>query len=188
MPIGVNLLPWREIRARRQRRHLWLLTGLAGLAGLAITAAIAMPISEQNTKAQQRQTGLREDITALEPDVEHARHMDRQLDRLDARQSAADRLLVRRTRAIDSLTGAMNALSASITLIHLDQRPDRLVIEARSADPAAIPGLIDALRATPGFAGFRIRRLANQPAESAVGQRFRLVLERRVSGSADDDR
>ena len=188
MPIGVNLLPWREIRARRQRRQLWLITGFAGLAGLAIMVAIAAPISNHNTEDQRRQTELSEHIAALGKDVDRARHMDRQIDRLDGRQSAMNRLQQRRTRAIDALTGVMTALPSSIALVHLEQRPDRLVIEGRSPRPTAIPNLIDALRATPGFAAFRIQRLANRSAESASGHRFRLVLERHATASPDDDR
>ena len=188
MPIGVNLLPWREMRARRQRWHLWLTTGFAGIAGLAIMVAIATPISDHNTEEQSRQTRLRERITALKPDVDRARHMDRRIDRLDARQSAMEELLQRRTRTIDTLIGVTTALPSSIALIHLEQRPDRLVIEGRSPKPTAIPRLIDALRATPRFAGFRIQRLANRPSESATGDRFRLVLERHATASPDDDR
>ena len=188
MPIGVNLLPWREIRARRQRRQLWLITVCAGIAGLAVMVAIAAPINDHNTKEQRRQTELRERIAALGPDVDRARRMERQIDRLDGRQSAMDRLRQRRTRAIDALTGVVTALPSSIALVHLEQRPDRLVIEGRSPQPTAIPNLIDALRATPGFAAFRIQRLANRPSETASGHRFRLVLERHATALPDNDR
>lgn len=188
MPIGVNLLPWRERRARRECRNLWLITGFAGLTGLTIMVVLAVPVGDDNAHLNTRQTELHERIAALGPDVDLARRMERQIDRLDARQSAMNRLQQRRARAVDALTGLTNALPSSIALIHLDYRPDRLVIEGRSPKPSAIPRLMDALRGTRGFAGFRIQRLANRPSESASGQRFRLVLERSAVASPDHDR
>ncbi|RZU99264.1 PilN domain-containing protein [Spiribacter vilamensis] len=188
MPIGVNLLPWRERRARRERRCLWLITGLAGLAGLTIMVATAAPIGNDNAHLNSRQTELRDRVAALAPNVDRARRMDRQIDRLDARQSAMDRLRQRRTRAVDALTTVVSALPPSIALVHLEHGSDRLVIEGLSPKSRAIPRLIDALRATPGFTGFRIQRLANRPSESAPGQRFRLVLERNPTASPDHDR
>ena len=188
MPIGVNLLPWRETEARRQRWHLWLITVFAGLAGLTVMVAIAAPISAHNTEERSRQTERRERIAAFEQDVERARHMDRQIDRLNARQSAMDRLQQQRARTIDALTGVVTALPSSIALTHLEQRPDELVVEGRSPRPTAIPRLIDALRATPAFAAFRVQRLANRPADSAPGYRFRLVLDRPSKASPNHDR
>lgn len=188
MPIGVNLLPWRETQARRQRQRLRLITVFAVLAGLMIMVAIAAPVTDRNLAERNRQSGLKARIAALEERVERAQRVDQEIDRLNARQSAMDRLQQRRTQAIDALTGVVAALPLPISLIRLEQQPNEFVIEGRSPRSAAIPTLIDALRAEPGFAAFRVQRLSNHPLESAPGQRFRLVLNRRPTALSDHDR
>jgi len=188
MPIGVNLLPWRARQARRQRLRLGLIGLGSGLAGLMALILIAISIDQRNAAARAHQADLEAQLAELAPAIATYRRLEQTRERLDARHSVMQQLGERRTHAPDALAQALAARPPAITLTRLQIRPKERVIEGHTRQPDALPRLIDALRAAPAFAGFRLQRLAHLPAERDRRRGFRLVLTGPSTPAVDDGR
>lgn len=187
MPIGVNLLPWREQQRRRHRRQQWIIAVGAALAGLILMLSLAVDPRTAGADDRARRDALTARLSALEPAVAETRRLRERIGMLRARKAAMDRLAARRTQAVDRLRDVLDALPGDIVLTRFAHEPGTLTIEGHSRGSAALPRLVEALRGTPRLVPMRILRLTDLPAEANEFPRFRLTLVRPDPGADGPD-
>jgi type IV pilus assembly protein PilN len=178
MPIGVNLLPWREQQRRRHRREQWIVCAGAALAGLTLMLSLAVDPRTASADDRTRRDALEARLSALEPALAETRRLRERIGGLKARKAAMDRLMPRRTRAVDRLRDVLDALPGEIVLTRFAHEPGTLTIEGHSRGSAALPRLVETLRGSPRLMPMRILRLTHLPAEANEFPRFRLTLVR----------
>lgn len=186
MPIGVNLLPWRAERDRRARRRMWLAMPTATLIGLGIMLMATLVIREMHEERLDANTRVRQQIDALADRRAATEQLKRTHGALSRRMAAMEALLDGQTRALDELTGLMEALPHDVRLMGVERGAERLVIEGLAPAPVSVSALITALRASPRFPALRFERLTTRPAQGHSGDRFRIVVRRALERNAGE--
>lgn len=180
MPIGVNLLPWRAERDRRARRRAWLAMPTAGFIGLGMMLMATLVIREMREERLDANARVRQQIDALADRRAATEQLEQTHAALTRRMAAMEALLDGRTRALDELTGLMEALPEDVRLMGVERGAERMVIEGLAPQPASVSALIMALRASPRFPALRFERLGTRAAQGRSGDRFRIVVRNAI--------
>ena len=176
MPIGVNLLPWRAERDRRARRRAWLAMPTAAFTGLGVMLMATLVIKEGHQDRLDANAQVRQQIDALADRRAATEQLKRSHEALSRRMAAMEALLDKRTRALDELTGLLEALPEDVRLLGIERGAERLVIEGLAPQPASVSALVTALRASPRFPALRFERLGTRATQDRSGDQFRIVV------------
>lgn len=104
--IKVNLLPYREMREAKLKKHFQFIMGMGAVAGIAAAAVIFLGLSEMLDNQNQRNTTLDEGLKALDKDLAEIKELQKRKQDFLLRKSKVEELDHQRfegARMIDTL-------------------------------------------------------------------------------------
>lgn len=159
MPIGVNLLPWRETIARAQKRRQRMQLLAAFVTGLALTLAASVWVqtatAQQQELADQRQSALE----ALHSPAQRLQTL-RQTERHRHAQLHLIQQLSKIQKSLPQRLAAFNAVvPPGIQLLRLETGQPQWRVIGRTRDADLLPRLMNALQQSHQFADPVIQRV-----------------------------
>lgn len=104
--IKVNLLPYREMREAKLKKHFQFIMAIGAVAGIAASAVVFMGLSQMLDNQNQRNTTLEEGLTALDKDLAEIKSLEQRKHDFLLRKSKVEELDNKRfegARMLDTL-------------------------------------------------------------------------------------
>lgn len=123
---GINLLPWRQERRKRQQRHFAMVTGGALAATALVLMLVHANIGQRIEIQQQRNQFLTNEIAALDNKIKEIQELEKQKKSLIARMEVIQKLQVSRPEVVHLFDELARTVPEGVQLLDLSQT-DRLV-------------------------------------------------------------
>lgn len=175
MPIGVNLLPWREQKAQRRRkkhvRHLIMMISLGCLlAGLA-----RLPVDSWRQSEEHNRQALDASLTTLQKKLNAMEAAEAQKDRLSHHLRLKNSLSHRRDAWLDQLATLLAAIPSGVVFSRIEAQAGRWQIHGHAQATGAVPALMQSLQRSSVFEHPRVERI--DPADASnPSHRIRFIL------------
>lgn len=104
--IKVNLLPYREMKEAKLKKHFQFIMGIGAVAGIAASAMVFMGLSQMLDNQNQRNTTLEEGLAVLDKDLVEIKELEQRKHDFLLRKSKVEELDNKRfegARMIDTL-------------------------------------------------------------------------------------
>ena len=145
----INLLPWRaELRQKRKKEFLLALLGAALVGGLLVYAS---KLTVQGwTRAQQaRNNILKNEITALDKQIEEIKGLENQRERLVARMQVIDQLQRSRPEVVHLFDELVKALPEGVYLTSVTQQGARIELTGSAQSSTRVSALMRNIDSSP---------------------------------------
>lgn len=174
MPIGINLLPWREQKQRRtQRRHRQaMLAALIG--GFIISAVAGLALRQLGLEQQQHLNTLEARLDSLSPAVERLEALKRQKRELNQTHELQKAITRERDRWLAALTGILEAVHGQPTLTRIEQQGQSWRISGHLPETGLLPVVMARLQADPRFTRVDIEYV--EPPDQKSAERLRFAI------------
>ena len=170
MPIGVNLLPWREHKARQRRRRQHRQMLLAAGCGIALILIARLPLEAMRSTQAQENISLQQRMATLEHSLADLQTLREQNTRL-ADQLAMHKTLSRQRAAwLDEFDTIIRIAPEQIAFTRLENHNNDWRVNGLSAGTGALPDFLAALQGSPAFADAHIERIEPAVAANPVNQ------------------
>jgi type IV pilus assembly protein PilN len=138
----INLLPWRaELRQKRKKEFLLALLGAALVGGLLVYASKLTV--EGWTRAQQaRNNILKNEITALDKQIEEIKGLENQRERLVARMQVIDQLQRSRPEVVHLFDELVKAMPEGVYLTTVTQQGARIELTGSAQSSTRVSALM----------------------------------------------
>ena len=138
----INLLPWRaELRQRRKKEFL---VALAGSLAVAVGVVYLSKLTVQGwTSAQQgRNEVLRNEIVALDKQIQEISGLESQRDRLVARMQVITQLQRSRPEVVHLFDELVNAIPEGVYLTEVTQQNTRIEVRGNAQSSTRVSALM----------------------------------------------
>lgn len=138
----INLLPWRaELRQKRKKEFLVALLGAALVGGLLVYAS---KLTVQGwTRAQQaRNNILKNEITALDKQIEQIKGLENQRERLVARMQVIDQLQRSRPEVVHLFDELVKAMPEGVYLTSVTQQGTQIELTGSAQSSTRVSALM----------------------------------------------
>jgi type IV pilus assembly protein PilN len=179
MPIGVNLLPWREQRAQRQTRHLILTLAATAGIGLMIMWAASLAMTPAQDKQAEENAELSVKLKQRVAQKNQRIALEKKRSALTQRTQVIRNLTANSHNTLTGLSTIASALPSSITLTRVEQTDAVITIDGTTAEPQTLPIYLTRLRGKSGFADVSLRRLSADDSAQTRQRAFQITAERR---------
>lgn len=149
---ALNLLPWREARRLQRKQEFKRLLGLAGALGIAIVVAIFAINGRRIALQETRNQLLAVENAALDASLREIRNLKQQIDALQARRAAVERLQASRNGPVHLLDELVNRVPQGVMLKSLKQA-ERLSLSGYAQSNGRVSELLRSLEAGAGWLG-----------------------------------
>lgn len=123
---GINLLPWRQERRKRQQRQFAVVTGGALAATALALMLVHANINQRIEFQQQRNRFLTGEIAALDNKIKEIQELEKQKKSLIARMEVIQKLQVSRPEVVHLFDELARTVPEGVQLVDLTQT-DRLI-------------------------------------------------------------
>jgi type IV pilus assembly protein PilN len=138
----INLLPWRaELRQRRKKEFL---VALAGSLVVAVGVVYLSKLTVQGwTSAQQGRNGvLRNEIVALDKQIQEISGLEAQRDRLVARMQVITQLQRSRPEVVHLFDELVNSIPEGVYLTEVTQQGTRIEVRGNAQSSTRVSALM----------------------------------------------
>ncbi len=170
-----NLLPWREERRRQRKREFHRLLALAALLGLSIVLAVSAMNAGRLSLQHDRNQLLAQENAALDLRLAEIRGLSEEIDALNARRMAVERLQQIRTAPVHLFDELVRRVPTGIALNSLKQG-ERVLLSGHAQSNARVSELLHALAGEPRWLG-RAELVEIKAASQGQGRDARRVVE-----------
>jgi type IV pilus assembly protein PilN len=138
----INLLPWRaELREKRKKEFLTALLA-AVIVGGALAYGYKLTLQAQIRGQNQRNTVLREEIAALDLQIEEINTLEAQKERLLARMEIIDQLQLSRPGVVHLFDELVSTLPEGTYLTEVKQTSERIEIAGSAQSSTRVAALM----------------------------------------------
>ena len=161
---GINLLPWREERRKRQQRNFALLTG----AALAVTAlamlVLHMEINRRIEYQQQRNQLLTGELALLDQKIKEIQELEKQKKSLIARMDVIQQLQISRPEAVHLFDELARTIPEGLRLVDLTQNDRTIAVNGVAQSNARVSVYMRNLDQSPWFQEPALQVIEAKPA------------------------
>jgi len=147
-----NLLPWREVRRREQKRLFNGLLILSALCGLIVVLIVSAVNAAQLSTQQSRNTLLQSENRALDNRLREIKGLRQDIAALKARQHAVESLQSDRTRPVHLLDELATRVPSGVALKSMKQT-DHLILTGLAQSNARVSELLRNLSQSSAWLG-----------------------------------
>lgn len=138
----INLLPWRaQLREKRKKEFITALLA-AVLSGGLLAYGYKLTLQAQVRGQNQRNTVLREEIAALDLQIEEINTLEAQKERLLARMEIIDQLQVSRPGVVHLFDELVSTLPEGTYLTEIKQTSERIEIAGSAQSSTRVAALM----------------------------------------------
>ena len=148
---GINLLPWREERRKRQQRNFALMTG-AGLAATALALVVVhLEINRRIEFQQQRNQLLTGELALLDQKIKEIQDLEKQKKSLIARMDVIQQLQISRPEAVHLFDELARTVPEGLRLVDLSQNDRTIAVNGVAQSNARVSVYMRNLDQSPWF-------------------------------------
>ncbi|MDX9739582.1 MAG: PilN domain-containing protein [Gammaproteobacteria bacterium] len=180
----INLLPWRELRRKEERRQFFsVAAGAAVLMGVLVLYAhihIGGLISAQD----QRNKYMRDEIAAVDAKIAEIRTLETKKQQLLARMNIIQELQTRRPEIVHIFDELVRAVPAGLSLTKVSQQGGSIVIEGIAESNARVSAFMRNLDGSDWFVAPRLDVIEADAKAATRSSVFKLTV--RQAGQQQD--
>lgn len=157
--VRINLLPWRQRRQQRSRRHFLTLLVAGFAAATALVAGIEIHLHGQIERQHEDNGLIERRSTDLDAEIAAADLLTRRAEEVESRLRVLRALWARRSATVDIFEQLARSVVPGTHLVALSRRDD--TIEARGAAESndRVSALMRNLRDAPAFAAPTLKNI-----------------------------
>ena len=148
---GINLLPWREERRKRQQRNFALLTGAALAATALAMLVLHMEINRRIEFQQQRNQLLTSELALLDQKIKEIQELEKQKKSLIARMDVIQQLQISRPEAVHLFDELARTIPEGLRLVDLAQNDRTIAVNGVAQSNARVSVYMRNLDQSPWF-------------------------------------
>jgi len=172
----INLLPWREIRRKEQRRQFFSVgAGAAVLMGM-ILFYVHLHFGAMIEEQDRRNKFMQDEIASVEAKIAEIRALETKKQQLLARMNIIQQLQARRPEIVHVFDELVRAVPAGMYLTRISQQGSTLVVEGVAQSNARVSSFMRNLDGSEWFTGPRLDVIEADGREQARSSRFRLTV------------
>jgi type IV pilus assembly protein PilN len=138
----INLLPWRaELRQRRKKEFLVALGGSL-IVAVGVVYLSKLTVQGWTSDQQARNAVLKQEITALDKQIEQISGLESQRDRLVARMQVITQLQRSRPEVVHLFDELVNAMPAGVYLTEVTQQGTRIQVKGNAQSSTRVSALM----------------------------------------------
>lgn len=180
----INLLPWREMRRKEQRRQFFSVAGGAAvLMGLMVFYA-HLHIGGLIAAQEQRNKFMRDEIAAVDAKIAEIRSLETKKAQLLARMNIIQELQTRRPAIVRMFDELVRAVPSGMWLTRVSQQGDAVVIEGVAESNARVSAFMRNLDAAASYTAPRLDVIEADGRATGRASVFRLTV--RQTGAERD--
>jgi type IV pilus assembly protein PilN len=136
--IRINLLPWRELKRKRQQKNFYVLAAIFVGIGAAIGFAIHTYLSDQIDDRVDRNAYIDSEIKKLDKQLEEIDQLKAKIDELLQRKKVVEALQANRAGAVQLLDQLVRQMPDGVYLKGVAQKGDRVVVSGFAQSNARV--------------------------------------------------
>jgi type IV pilus assembly protein PilN len=148
---GINLLPWREERRKRQQRNFALLTGAALAATALALVVVHLEINRRIEFQQQRNQLLTGELALLDQKIKEIQDLEKQKKSLIARMDVIQQLQISRPEAVHLFDELARTVPEGLRLVDLAQNDRTIAVNGVAQSNARVSVYMRNLDQSPWF-------------------------------------
>lgn len=180
----INLLPWREMRRKEERRQFISIAAGAAILMGAIVFYIHIHVGGLIDEQERRNRFMQDEIAKVEQKIAEIRTLETRKQQLLARMSIIQQLQTRRPEIVRVFDEVARAVPSGMYLTRISQQGSVLEVEGMAQSNARVSAFMRNLDASPSFAGPRLEVIEANGSEPSRASRFRLKVNQ-VGPGAD---
>ncbi len=152
MSTRINLLPHREERRKRARRHFAILAGVTAAIGLVVVGLIHVYYSNQIDTQVERNQFLKNELVKLDKDISEIRALREQIQALLARKQVIETLQADRAQTVHLLDELVRQMPEGVYVRSVKQRGLRISVVGFAQSNARVSNLMRNIDSSPWLA------------------------------------
>lgn len=172
----INLLPWREIRRKEERRQfISVAAGAAVLMGL-IVFYVHLHVGGLIEDQERRNKFMQDEIAKVDAKIAEIRTLESKKQQLLARMNIIQQLQTRRPEIVHVFDELAQAVPEGMYLTRISQQGGTLVVEGVAQSNARVSMFMRNLDGSPWFSGPRLDVIESGGKEQSRNSRFKLTV------------
>lgn len=172
----INLLPWREIRRKEERRQFISIAGGAVVLMAVIVLYIHIHIGGLIDGQERRNKFMSDEIAKVDAMIAEIRTLETKKQQLLARMNIIQELQTRRPEIVHVFDELAQAVPQGMYLTRVTQQGDVLVVEGVAQSNARVSSFMRNLDGSPWFTGPRLDVIEADSKDSSRNSRFKLTV------------
>lgn len=148
----INLLPHREERRKRARKHFAVLAGITAAIGLVIVGMVHVFYANQIDTQAERNQFLKNELVKLDKDIAEIRQLREQIQALLARKQVIETLQADRAQTVHLLDELVRQMPEGVYVRSMKQRGLRINLVGYAQSNARVSTLMRNIEASPWLA------------------------------------
>jgi type IV pilus assembly protein PilN len=172
----INLLPWREIRRKEQRRQFFSVAAGASILMGMIVLYIHIHVGGLITAQEQRNKYMRDEIAAVDAKIAEIKSLETKKQQLLARMNIIQELQTRRPEIVHIFDELVRAVPAGLYLTRISQQGDNIVIEGVAESNARVSAFMRNLDGSEWFVAPRLDVIEADAKSATRSSVFKLTV------------
>jgi type IV pilus assembly protein PilN len=152
----INLLPWREMRRKEERRQFFSIAAGASILMGVIVLYVHIHIGGLIAAQEQRNKYMRDEIAAVDAKITEIRALETTKQQLLARMNIIQELQTRRPEIVHIFDELVRAVPAGLHLTRISQQAGSIVIEGVAESNARVSAFMRNLDGSDWFVSPRL--------------------------------
>ncbi|MCL1861609.1 MAG: PilN domain-containing protein [Proteobacteria bacterium] len=150
--IRINLLPHREEKRKERRRQFYVSAGLMLALGGAVWLLMHMINAGDIERQAMRNKTFKDDIAALDREIEAIKDLRGQIDRLLARKQVIETLQSNRAETVHLFNELATRIPSGVFLSSVSQSGNKIALKGYAQSNARISNMMSSLNESPFLA------------------------------------
>lgn len=173
---GINLLPWREARRRRQRRQLWAAIVVICIATVSVFATAWWTQSEEISFQRSRNAYLLREIRKVQTQLEEIDQIKQRKKALVARMTIIRQLQQEKVGIVRTLDNLVRALPEGLYFVSAKRSRGSFNLEGIAQSNARVSELMLNLNSSVSFGDSHLEVIRIGEIDETQTSRFELMV------------
>lgn len=153
MNTRINLLPHREERRKRARKHFAVVAGVVAAIGLVIVGMMHVYYSNQIDTQVERNQFMKNELVKLDKDIAEIKQLREQIQALLARKQVIETLQADRAQTVHLLDELVRQMPEGVYVRSVKQKGLRISLVGFAQSNARVSTLMRNIESSPWLAG-----------------------------------
>jgi len=152
----INLLPHREEKRKERRKQFYVTVGLMLALGGAVWLLVHMVNAQAIDRQNERNSYFKNDIAALDKEIEEIKDLREQIDRLLARKQVIETLQSNRAETVHLFNELAARIPTGVFLTAVSQSGNKIALKGYAQSNARVSNMMSSLNESPFLEGSEV--------------------------------
>lgn len=183
----INLLPWRAAQRQQRKKEFLAALGIAALAGAALVYGSKLMVGGWINNQNQRNTILKNEIAALDKQIEEIKGLESQRERLVARMKVIGELQRSRPEIVHLFDEIVKALPEGVHLTEIKQTGSRIEFQGVAQSSTRVSTLMRNIDASEWMHNPSLDGIQTVASGQDHASQFKLFAQQVATTVTDDE-